>query len=179
CMNKNKISLDEEVVEFDYDKEANEDFEPVLGCALTPGIQIRDLKKSYTTSWLRKSKAHALKGISVDFYKGQITALLGHNGAGKTTLMSILTGITLHYKIILKRENVILQKESYLFSVGVTSATEGKVHINGKDIRKHLHSIRKDLGLCPQENMVFPDLNVFEQIEFFGLVRITIIIFVE
>lgn len=72
-----------------------------------------------------------------------------------------------------------MQKESYLFSVGVTSETEGKVHINGKDIRKHLHSIRKDLGLCPQENMVFPDLNVFEQIEFFGLVRITIIIFVE
>lgn len=40
-------------------------------------------------------KVHALKGVSVDFYKGQITALLGHNGAGKTTLMSILTGITL------------------------------------------------------------------------------------
>lgn len=35
---------------------------------------------------------HALKGISLDFYKGQITALLGHNGAGKTTLMSIITG---------------------------------------------------------------------------------------
>lgn len=35
---------------------------------------------------------HALKGISVDFYQKQITALLGHNGAGKTTMMSILTG---------------------------------------------------------------------------------------
>jgi ABC-type multidrug transport system ATPase subunit len=34
----------------------------------------------------------ALRGVSVDFYKGQITALLGHNGAGKTTMMSILTG---------------------------------------------------------------------------------------
>ncbi|KAM0731026.1 Phospholipid-transporting ATPase ABCA3 [Formica fusca] len=145
CIKKNKISLDEEVIEFDYDKIANEDFEPVLGGALTPGIQIRDLKKSYVTCWLRKSKVHALKGISVDFYKGQITALLGHNGAGKTTLMSILTG--------------------------VTSETEGKVFINGKNIRRHLHSIRKDLGLCPQENMVFPDLNVFEQIEFFGLLK--------
>ncbi|XP_011251490.2 retinal-specific ATP-binding cassette transporter [Camponotus floridanus] len=145
CIKKNKISLDEEIIDFDYDKKINEDFEPVLDGALTPGIQIRDLKKSYTTSWLRKSKVHALKGISVDFYKGQITALLGHNGAGKTTLMSILTG--------------------------VTSETEGKVFINGKNIRKHLHSIRKDLGLCPQENMVFPDLNVFEQVEFFGLLK--------
>lgn len=34
----------------------------------------------------------AVKGISMDLYKGQITALLGHNGAGKTTLMSIITG---------------------------------------------------------------------------------------
>lgn len=67
----------------------------------------------------------------------------------------------------------------YLYSIGVTSETEGKVFINGKNLRKHLHSIRNDLGLCPQENMVFPDLNVFEQIEFFGLVRIIIIIFVK
>ncbi|XP_011644080.1 retinal-specific ATP-binding cassette transporter-like [Pogonomyrmex barbatus] len=144
CVKKNKIALDEEAGEFDYDK-VNEDFEPVLGGVLTPGIQIRNLKKSYTMSYLRKSKVHALKGVSVDFYKGQITALLGHNGAGKTTLMSILTG--------------------------VTSETEGKVFINGKNIRKYLSSIRNDLGLCPQENMVFPDLTVFEQIEFFGLLK--------
>ncbi|XP_018306221.1 ATP-binding cassette sub-family A member 1 [Mycetomoellerius zeteki] len=147
CIKKNKVALDDEfntTTEFNYDK-TNKDFEPVFGNALTPGIQIRDLKKSYTTSWLRKSKVHALRGVSVDFYKGQITALLGHNGAGKTTLMSILTG--------------------------VTSETEGKVFINGKNIRKHLDNIRNDLGLCPQENMVFPDLNVFEQIEFFGLLK--------
>jgi len=105
--------------------------------------------------------------------------LLGHNGAGKTTLMSILTGITLYCEIVLN-ENVILWEVLllYLCFIGVTSETEGKVFINGKNIRKHLNNIRNDLGLCPQENMVFPDLNVFEQIEFFGLVRI-IIIFVE
>jgi ABC-type multidrug transport system ATPase subunit len=34
------------------------------------------------------------------------------------------------------------------------------------------------MGLCPQENMVFPDLNVFEQIEFFGLVS-TMIVFIK
>lgn len=54
-MRKNKISLDEEASELDYDKIANEDFEPVTSGTLTPGIQIRDLKKTYTTCWLRKS----------------------------------------------------------------------------------------------------------------------------
>ncbi|XP_032690164.1 phospholipid-transporting ATPase ABCA1-like isoform X2 [Odontomachus brunneus] len=142
---KNKISLDEVVSELDYDKIVNEDFEPVSSGTLTPGIQIRNLKKTYTTCWLRKSQVHALKGISVDFYKGEITALLGHNGAGKTTLMSILTG--------------------------VTSQTEGNVFINNKNIVEHLETIRNNLGLCPQENMFFPYLNVFEQIEFIGMLK--------
>lgn len=53
----------------------------------------------------------------------------------------------------------------------MTNQTGGKVFINGKNIVKYLESIRNDMGLCPQENMVFPDLNVFEQIEFIGLVR--------
>ncbi|KAG7200279.1 hypothetical protein KM043_017746 [Ampulex compressa] len=142
---KNQICLNDEIGDFEYDKVGNEDFEPVKRGILIPGIQIRDLRKTYKTSWFRKSAVHALRGISVDFYKGQITALLGHNGAGKTTLMSILTGLT--------------------------SETEGKVFINGKNVKKDLEIIQNDLGLCPQENMVFPDLNVFEQIQFFGLLK--------
>ncbi len=35
----------------------------------------------------------AVNNLSLNMYKGQITALLGHNGAGKTTTMSILTGM--------------------------------------------------------------------------------------
>ncbi|KAI4504278.1 hypothetical protein M0802_000749 [Mischocyttarus mexicanus] len=145
CIRKNKVSLDEEAEDYDYEQLGGEDFEAVSKGALIPGIQIRGLKKSYNTGLLRKSLVHALKGVSMDFYKGQITALLGHNGAGKTTLMSIITG--------------------------VTTETEGKVFINGRNLKYHLNEIRNDLGLCPQENMVFPDLNVFEQIEFFGLLK--------
>lgn len=29
----------------------------------------------------------ALRGLSLDFYQGHITAFLGHNGAGKTTTL--------------------------------------------------------------------------------------------
>ncbi|XP_076395704.1 phospholipid-transporting ATPase ABCA3 isoform X2 [Megachile rotundata] len=144
-LRRNKVYLDEDIEDFDYDKVDNENFESVTKGALTPGIQIRNLKKTYKTNCFRKSAVQALKGITIDLYKGQITALLGHNGAGKTTLMSILTG--------------------------VISPTEGKVLINGKSIAKHLDVIRNDLGLCPQENMVFPDMSVSEQLEFFGLLK--------
>ena len=37
-------------------------------------------------------KVKAVSNLSLNVYKGQITALLGHNGAGKTTTMSMLTG---------------------------------------------------------------------------------------
>ncbi|OAD58505.1 ABC transporter A family member 3 [Eufriesea mexicana] len=137
-LKKNKVSLDEDIENFEYDNVGNDNFELVARGAFTPGIQIRNIKKTYKSICFRKSAVQALKGISMDLYKGQITALLGHNGAGKTTLMSIVTG---------------------------------KVLINGKNITKDLQSIRNDLGLCPQENMVFPDLSVFEQLEFFGLLK--------
>lgn len=52
---------------------------------LKPGIQVRGLTKSF-------QKFVAVNNISVNFYEGEITALLGHNGAGKTTTMSMLTG---------------------------------------------------------------------------------------
>lgn len=53
-MKKNKIFLDDEAGEIDYGKTTNEDLEPILSGVLSPGIQIRDLKKTYT-NWLRKS----------------------------------------------------------------------------------------------------------------------------
>ena len=42
--------------------------------------------------WWARKQVRALKGFSLNFYEGQITALLGHNGAGKTTTMLVCSG---------------------------------------------------------------------------------------
>ena len=34
----------------------------------------------------------ALDDVSMDFYEGEVVALMGENGAGKSTLMKILSG---------------------------------------------------------------------------------------
>ncbi|ODM91447.1 ATP-binding cassette sub-family A member 1 [Orchesella cincta] len=90
-------------------------------------------------------KKTAVNGVSLNMYHGQITALVGHNGAGKTTTLSILTGLF--------------------------PPTSGSATVNGFDITDELDSVRENLGLCPQHNMLFDDLTVLEHLQFFGRLK--------
>ena len=63
----------------------------------------------------------AVDNLSLNFYEGEITALLGHNGAGKTTTISMLTGLF--------------------------PPTSGNAIINGYDIMYNMEGIRESLGL--------------------------------
>ena len=50
-----------------------------------PAVSIRGLHKNY-------GHTHAVNGLDLDIYQGEIFALLGPNGAGKTTTVEILEG---------------------------------------------------------------------------------------
>jgi ABC-2 type transport system ATP-binding protein len=67
----------------------------------------------------------ALKGVSLDIAPGEIFALLGPNGAGKTTLINIVCGIV--------------------------NPSDGRVTVDGHDIRKDFRAARSLIGLVPQE----------------------------
>lgn len=54
-LKKNKVNLDENIEDFDYDNIDNENFEPIAKGILTPGIQIRNLKKTYKSTCFQKS----------------------------------------------------------------------------------------------------------------------------
>ncbi|XP_031559324.1 ATP-binding cassette sub-family A member 3-like isoform X2 [Actinia tenebrosa] len=118
----------------DQDHHAVED-EPT---DLQIGVGIKNLSKVFKSSAGNKV---AVDGLSLNMYKGQITALLGHNGAGKTTTMSILTGLF--------------------------PPTSGSAHIGNKSILTDIDGIRESLGLCPQHNVLFDRLTVKEHLEFF------------
>ncbi|OCT62580.1 hypothetical protein XELAEV_18043663mg [Xenopus laevis] len=53
-------------------------------------IRIHGVKKTYSDD---DKNTEALRGLDLNIYEGQITALLGHSGAGKTTLLNILSGM--------------------------------------------------------------------------------------
>jgi ribose transport system ATP-binding protein len=52
----------------------------------SPVVQLRAIQKHFPG-------VHALRGVNLDVYAGEVVALLGENGAGKSTLMNIAGGI--------------------------------------------------------------------------------------
>jgi ATP-binding cassette subfamily A (ABC1) protein 3 len=87
----------------------------------------------------------AVDNFSLSMYSGQITALLGHNGAGKTTTIGMLTG--------------------------ALAPTAGSATVAGRDIRRDMTNIRKDIGICLQHDCLFPMLTVREHVQFFARLK--------
>jgi len=53
-------------------------------------FQIRDITKVYD---MGQVKVHALRGIDMELYSGELIVLLGPSGSGKSTLLNILGGL--------------------------------------------------------------------------------------
>ncbi|XP_068941040.1 phospholipid-transporting ATPase ABCA3-like [Petaurus breviceps papuanus] len=109
---------------------------------LVAGVQIKHLSKVFVVG---NNIKEAVKDLTLNIYEGQITVLLGHNGAGKTTTLSMLTGLF--------------------------PPTSGQAYINGFEITRDMVQIRKNLGLCPQHDLLFDYLTVEEHLYFFAKLK--------
>ncbi|KAI9137956.1 hypothetical protein BKA69DRAFT_1094612 [Paraphysoderma sedebokerense] len=87
----------------------------------------------------------ALDGVSLKMYEGSIFGLLGHNGAGKSTLVSILTGIA--------------------------KPSSGDIKIYGQEVSTNVESIRSNLGVVLQKDVLWNHLTVLEHMTFYGRVK--------
>jgi len=55
-----------------------------------PLVTCRDVVKTYGSG---NAEVHALRGVDLDVYPGELTMLVGPSGCGKTTLLSVVAGI--------------------------------------------------------------------------------------
>ena len=87
-------------------------------------------------------KTKALDGVSIDVARGELFGLIGPDGAGKTTLFRLLT--------------TLLNPDS------------GRAEVDGFDIVKEYHAIRKRVGYMPGRFSLYQDLTVEENLNFFA-----------
>ncbi|XP_075375076.1 ATP-binding cassette sub-family A member 10-like [Mycteria americana] len=107
-------------------------------------IRLNNIKKAYKK---KDKKTEALRGLSLNIYEGQITALLGHSGAGKTTLLNVLSGLAL--------------------------PSEGSATIYNYKLSEigDREEIREMIGICPQFNIQFEVLTVKENLKTFAEIK--------
>jgi ABC-type Na+ transport system ATPase subunit NatA len=89
----------------------------------------------------RFGKQYAIRDISLTVSSEEILALLGPNGAGKSTLVNCALGL---YKL-----------------------SSGKVTINGFDITRQHDQVYRHIGVCPQHEILWPELTVKEHLLFY------------
>ena len=111
------------------------------GNAMKPRIQAVHISKRFPG-------VLALSDISIDFYPGEVHALLGENGAGKSTLIKILSG--------------------------VYTPTEGEVILDGEkvDFVSPRQALDAGIAVIHQELSIANDLTVAENI-FLGMLTVT------
>jgi ABC-2 type transport system ATP-binding protein len=84
----------------------------------------------------------AVDGISLEIERGELFGLLGPNGAGKSTLTKIISC--------------------------QIRPTSGSVKVNGISVTERPSDVKKILGVCPQENVLYDYLTARENLYFFG-----------
>jgi ABC-type multidrug transport system ATPase subunit len=54
---------------------------------------------------------------------------------------------------------------------GLIDVTQGDAQIFGYSLKNELVSIQEIIGVCPQQNVLFPDMTVREHLEFFARLK--------
>src|ERR1700730_4985644 len=80
---------------------------PTVPAGAGPAVSAHDITRDYGAG---DTAVHALRGVSLEVARGQLTAVMGPSGSGKSTLMHILAGLDM--------------------------PTEGSVSIDGTEITK-------------------------------------------
>jgi lipooligosaccharide transport system ATP-binding protein len=117
----------------------------------SPMILARGLRKTFRQRGRRgrTSEFEAVRGIDVEVRRGVAFGFLGPNGAGKSSTMRMICC--------------------------VSPVTEGELRIFGLDAATHGPQIRARIGVCPQEDTLDTELNVWENLyvygRYFGLSR--------
>jgi heme exporter protein A len=112
--------------------------------ASAPGSALQDLTPAIRAVGLSKAFGSrvALRDLTFDIAPGERVAVLGPNGAGKTTLLRVLALLA--------------------------APTSGRLEIGGYAADRDAAAIRPTLGAVLHESLLYSDLTVLENLQFFA-----------
>jgi ABC-2 type transport system ATP-binding protein len=105
-----------------------------------PVLEICDLHKEFSARG--KVSSHALRGVSLQALRGQVTGLVGVDGAGKSTLIRIAAGLLL--------------------------PSSGSLRVLGRDPVTQALDIQSAVGYMPQKFGLYQDLSVAENLNLYA-----------
>ena len=105
-------------------------------------IDIKNLNKIYEDN---NEQIIALDNLSFSIKNKDVIILIGPNGSGKSTLINSITG-TINYD-------------------------DGEILLNNEKINPDFSELYNGLGFVAQDNILFPDLTVYEHLSFFGKIK--------
>jgi ABC-2 type transport system ATP-binding protein len=106
-------------------------------------VEVRGLRKTFTSGWFRKRKKEALKDVDLSVPEGALWGVLGPNGAGKTTLLSIVSNLL--------------------------TPEEGQVRVLGRDIRTEAMEICKRINLSSGHANFLWSMTVQENLKYYAM----------
>lgn len=100
-------------------------------------VEVRALTKWYGAP---QTGVLAVDGINFDVYQGEIFGFLGPNGAGKSTTQRMLSTLL--------------------------EPTAGQIVINGHDLANEAYSVKRQMGIVPEESNVYTELTAWDNLMF-------------
>jgi len=92
--------------------------------------------------WVRYGKTIAVRGLNFAIPKGEVFGFIGPNGAGKTTTIKVLATLL--------------------------APAVGSAYVNGINVCRRPHEVRRIIGYMPDFFGVYDDLTVLEYLHFFA-----------
>jgi ABC-type multidrug transport system ATPase subunit len=102
---------------------------------MTDVVRVVDVTKNF-------GHIKALRGISLNFTKGQKTSFLGPNGAGKTTLLRIIATQMV--------------------------PSSGEVLVMGENAHSNREKAKRSIGVVGHRSFLYDELTVLENLKFYG-----------
>ena len=137
------------------------------------GFVLHNLRKEYKT---KGGKFVAVQSLTMAVPRNMVYCLLGPNGAGKSTTLvcsalCAISRVCMCVCVLLLTYLPLPPSFSQSIVAGLLPQTSGTAWCDGHDIRHEIKAVHENMGLCPQEDVIWEMMTAREHLAFYGRIK--------